>query len=70
VIQNLFKDEISQKMKETGLRASDKGWLQQYQWAVNEVVESKCGEEDGLEKYGEMAKTWNEVGVPEELQRR
>lgn len=67
VIQNLFKDEIAKKMDKTGLKSSDSDWLQNYQWAVNEVIESEGGETVAPEKYGKIAKSWNEVGPPEEF---
>ena len=70
VIQHLFKDDIAKKMEKTGLKASDKGWLQQFQWAVNEVIESVGGEEAASEKYGEIAKSWNEADAPEDLKRK
>ena len=70
VVQHLFKDDIAQKMEDSGLKASDKGWLQGFQWAVNEVIESLGGEQVVSEKYGEMAKAWNEADLPEDLRRR
>lgn len=57
-------------MEESGLKASDKGWLQKFQWAVNEVIDSLGGEEVVVEKYGEIAKAWNEAEPPEELKRK
>ena len=54
-------------MEKTGLKSSDKGWLQQFQWAVNEVIKSEGGEDAAVEKCGEIAKTWNEVEPPEDL---
>ena len=70
VIQHLFKDEIAKKMEKTGLKSSDKSWLQQFQWAVNEVVVSEGGENVALEKYRKIAKSWNEGQAPEELKRK
>jgi len=70
VIQHLFKDDIALKMEKSGLKASDKGWLQGYQWAVNEVIESLGGEQVASEKYGELAKSWNGAHLPEELRRK
>lgn len=66
----MFKDEIAEHMKKTGLKSSDNAWLQKYQWAVNKVIESEGGEDAIMEKYGEMAKAWNEAKPPEELKRR
>ena len=57
-------------MEETGLKSTDKGWIQKFQWAVNGVVESLGGEDTVQEKYGEMAETWNKAEPPEELKRR
>ena len=67
MILHLFKDAINEKMEQSGLKNSDKGWLQQYQWAINEVIESLGGEEAVTEKYGDIAKSWNEGDLPEEL---
>jgi hypothetical protein len=70
VIQHLFRDEIAKHMEETGLKANDKAWLQKFQWAVNEVIKAEGGEDAALEKYGEMAKSWNEAEPPEELKKK
>ena len=55
-------------MAESGLTPSDPGWLQKFHWTVSEVIESLS--DDDLEKYAQMAKTWNETEPPEEIQRR
>ena len=70
MVQHLFRDEISREMEKTGLKSSDKGWLQKFQWVVNEVISSQGGEEAVTEKYGEIAKTWNETEPPEDLKRK
>lgn len=70
VIQHLFRDEITKKMEKTGLKSSDKSWIQRFQWAVNEVIKSEGGEDAVLKKYGEMAKSWNEAQAAEELKRK
>jgi hypothetical protein len=70
VVQHLFRDDISKQMGESGLKPSDKDWLQKYQWVVNEVINLEGGEDVVSEKYGEIAKSWNEVEPPEELQRK
>ena len=70
VIQHLFRDDIAQKMEKTGLKASDKGWLQEFQWAVNDVIKTLGGERVASEKYGELAKAWNDADLPEDLRRR
>ena len=70
VIQHLFRDDIAKEMNQTGVKANDKDWLQKFQWAVNEVIQSEGGEEAALEKYGPMAKSWNEADLPEDLRRR
>ena len=57
-------------MEKSGLKASDKGWLQGFQWAANEVIESLGGEQVASEKYGELAKAWNDTDLPDELRRR
>lgn len=66
--QHLHKEEISKHMAESGLTPSDPGWLQKFQWCVNEVIGS-LGEDD-MQKYAEMAKSWNETEPPEEIQRK
>jgi len=70
VVQHVFKDTIAEKMKNTGLTHTDKGWIREYQMAVNSVIQSLGGEEKVVSEYGEMAKSWNEVEPPEELKRR
>ena len=57
-------------MEKTGLKASDKGWLQEFQWVVNDVIKTLGGERVASEKYGELAKAWNEADLPEDLRRR
>ena len=44
--------------------------MHEYHVEVNQIWESLGDENDVLEKYGEMAKTWNDVGPPEEVKRR
>jgi len=70
VIHHVFRDQIAKEMKKSGLKSSDKAWIQRFQLAINEVITSEGGEEVALEKYGEMAKTWNETEPPEDLKRR
>lgn len=70
VVQHLFKDEISQELKEGGHKSGDTDWLQVYQEEVTNVWNSLGDEKKVLEKYGEMAKTWNDVGPPEEAKRK
>jgi len=70
VIQHVFRDQIAKEMKKSGLKSSDKAWIKRFQLAVNEVITSEGGEEVALEKYGEVAKTWNEIEPPEDLKRR
>ena len=70
MIQHLFRDDIALKMEKSGLKASDKSWLQGFQWTVNEVIESLGGEQVASERYGELAKAWNDADLPEELRRR
>ena len=57
-------------MKKTGLKSSDKGWIQQFQQVVSQVVTSEGREAVASNKYGEIAKAWNESEPPEELQRK
>ena len=68
MVQHLYKEDIAQCMAESGLTPSDPGWLQKFHWTVSEVIESLS--DDDLEKYAQMAKTWNETEPPEEIQRR
>lgn len=70
MIQHVYRDEIAEQMEKTGLKSSDKAWIQKFQWAVNQVIESIGGDGVAQEKYGEMAKTWNEAEPPEELKRK
>ena len=70
VIQHVFKDEIAETMERTGLKSTDRGWIKKFQGAVNEVIDSIGGDDAAQEKYGEMAKTWNEIEPPEELKRK
>jgi len=57
-------------MEKTGLTPRDPGWIGEFQLAVNSVIKSLGGNEKVLEKYGETAKSWNEVEPPEELRRK
>jgi len=70
VVQHLFKDDITKRLKEGGHTSSDSDWLHAYHEEVNKVWSSLDEEEGGLEKYVEMAKTWNDVGPPEEVKRK
>jgi hypothetical protein len=70
VVQQLFKEEINKKMAESGLKSSDNQWLQRFQQAVTEVIDSMGGEATVKETYGETAKEWNKAGVPEDLRRK
>jgi hypothetical protein len=70
VIQHIHKEDIAKKMKDTGLNSFDKTWIQHYQLAVNEVIQELGGEEAAKDRYAEVAKSWNETGVPEELRRK
>jgi hypothetical protein len=70
VVQHLHKDDISSQMAKTGLTPSDPGWIKQFQLSVNKVIESLGGDDKVSEKYGEMAKLWNEVEPPEDLKRK
>lgn len=70
VIQHIHKEDIAKKMKETGLNSSDKTWIQHFQLAVNEVIQEMGGEEAAKDRYVDVAQSWNETGVPEELRRK
>jgi hypothetical protein len=70
VVQHMFRDEISKQMEKTGLKSTDKGWIKEFQSAVNNVIQSEGGEAAVMEKYGDMAKSWNEVEPPEEIKRK
>lgn len=66
----MHKDSIAKHMGKTGLTPRDPDWIRQFQLAVNTVIKSLGGNEKVLEKYGETAKSWNEVAPPEELRRK
>ena len=70
MVQHLHRDEIGKYMEESGLTPNDQGWLQKFQWSVNEVIKSLGGNDKVSEKYGEVAKSRNEAGLPEELRRK
>lgn len=70
VIQHLFKEEIAEKMKKSGLKSSDKGWIKKFQQAVTEVIDSKGGEAVVKKTYGKVAQQWNKSGLPEDLRRK
>ena len=70
VVQHLHKEEVAEHMANSGLTPNDQGWLQKFQWSVNEVIKSLGGEDKVSKKYGEVAKSWNEVEPPEELKRK
>ena len=70
VVQHLHKDEISQIMDKTGLTTQDPGWIREFQMAVNSVIKALGGSEVVSERYGQVAKSWNEAEPPEELRRK
>lgn len=70
MVQHTFKEEIAEKMEATGLTSSDKGWIQKFQLAVSEVIQSIGGEEAAKEQYGPLAKAWNEQDLPEDMRRK
>jgi hypothetical protein len=57
-------------MAKTGLTPHDSGWLKQFQLSVNAVIKSLGGDDKVAQKYGETAKTWNQVEPPEEVKRK
>ena len=57
-------------MDESGLKSTDQGWIQKFQWAVNKVIASIGGEAVAQEKYGQLAQAWNETEPPEEVKRK
>lgn len=57
-------------MEATGLTSSDKAWIQKFQLAVSEVIQSIGGEEAAKKQYGPLAQTWNEQGLPEDVKRK
>ena len=66
VVQYVFRETINEKMQDTGLKHTDRDWLQKYQWAINKVISTL----DDVKKYADMAKLWNETEPPVELQRK
>lgn len=57
-------------MANSGLTPSDPSWLQQFQWAVNDVIKSLGGDDEVSERYRGVAKSWNETGPPDEMKRK
>jgi hypothetical protein len=57
-------------MEGCNLAPTDPARLQQYQWKTNEVIAELGDAAEVKEKYQEIAKSWNEAGLPEELQRK
>ena len=70
VVQHLHKEEISKLMESTSLTPRDPDWIKEFQLSVNAVIKSLGGDAKAAEKYGEMAKSWNEVELPEELRQK
>ena len=70
VVQQLFRDDIASRMKNTSLTPKHPGWIKAFQLCVTEVIASLGGDEVVAEKYGEMAKAWNEVEPPQEVQKK
>lgn len=70
VIQHLFKDDITKRMGRYQLTPSDPDWLQKYQWTVNAVIKSLGSDDEGIQKYTGIAKSWNEAKLPDELRRK
>lgn len=69
-LRHLYKEDIVSHMAKTGLTPKDPGWIKEFQLSVNAVVEWLGGDDVVMEKYGDMAKLWNEVAPPEELRRK
>ena len=65
VIQQEFKEGISKNLEVTGLKSTSKLWVGKYQEEVTKII-NKLGE-DEVAKYTEVAKTWNEADLPEDL---
>lgn len=57
-------------MEGSGLTSGDSGWIQKYQKTVNEIITSLGGEEEVSEKYGKIAKEWNEGAPPKEVKQK
>lgn len=57
-------------MEKYHLTPSSPDWLQKFQWSVTAVIEALGPGEEGIEKYAEIANSWNETMPPEELQRK
>lgn len=70
VVQHLHKEHITRAMEASGLASGDSGWLQKYHKTVNEVITSLGGEEEVSDKYGKIAREWNEGALPEELKQK
>lgn len=70
VIQHEFKEDIAKKMEESGLKSTDKEWIQKFQQVVTDIIESMGGEGEAKKRYGETAMKWNEADLPEELRRK
>lgn len=70
VVQHLYKDQIANHMAKTNLTPKDPGWIKNFQLSVNAVIKSLGGDDKVAEKYGETAKSWNEVELPDELKRK
>jgi hypothetical protein len=70
VVQNVHKEDINKILSQSSLSSQDAGWLQTYQLAVNEVIQSLGGEKAVVEEYGPMAKLWNNTAPPDHVERR
>ena len=70
VIQHLYREEIANRMKDTGFTPKDPGWVGAFQLCVSALITSLGGDETVAEKYGEMAKVWNEAELPQEVQQK
>ena len=57
--QSIWQSQASPPVTQAGSRSSS---------GVSEVIGSLG--EDGMQKYAEMAKSWNETEPPEEIQRK
>ena len=69
MVQYEFRDQIAKEMEETGLKSNDKGWIQKFQQVVTELITTMGGAKKVKDEYGEVAKKWNMVGLPEETKR-
>ena len=66
VLEDWYKDKINDLLARGGHLAGSKGYIKNYQRAMDKVMKAMSPKK--LEQARVMAKEWNELGPPPEIQ--